>query len=62
MIEHREPIDIFCLNLTNSSFIYPRDMDAFESELFYAIYNKEPRKKLAHTKISYWCIEGVRKK
>lgn len=60
MIEHREPVDIFWLDMTNSSFIYPRDMDAFESELFYTIYNKDPIKKLAHMKISYWCIEGAK--
>ena len=62
MIEHREPVDIFWLELTNGSFIYPRDMEDFESEQFYQIYNKEPRKKLAHMKISYWCIAGFKTK
>ena len=62
MIEHREPVDIFWLELTNGSFIYPRDMETFESEQFYQIYNKEPRKKLAHMKISYWCIAGHKRK
>lgn len=62
MIEHREPIDIFWLDITNNSFIYPRVMVTFESEQFYQIYSKKPRKKLTHMGVSYWCIEGHRRK